>query len=543
MCNVINEVKTMAENLILEQELAPDQQAQLESLQQVESEALGLPASEILIIEEEQSVEEAIQLEAVNEQQAQQSNARQQAIFEPEPTESLGLELTPQQQAQSEELRLIEGLSPEQQAQLRSLQQIETQVEAPVNDFQINQSGDSELSTNQIEANARGDSQVFESQNATAASFLITGIIGTPNPDKLNGTREDDEILGLAGNDTISGKGGNDGISGGSENDLINGNAGDDLIFGDASFSENLDLVGIGNDTIKGGKGNDAIFGQNGEDSLLGGAGNDLVSGGNDNDILKGGKGNDRLFGQDGEDKLIGQKGDDTLEGGNGNDLIIGNQGKDILRGDSFAGQPFSTASGNDTLIGGGGDDILDGGRGNDILVAQNGKDRLVGGQGNDELNGGSGKDKLIGTDTVFFAPKRFGFGAGERDTLTGGRSNDTFVLGLAEALTRTEDGTDGTVNDVVLYDDGNVNNIGTQGYALIEDFGYIGDYFIRGVDKIQLAGSESEYSLGASPIDGIDGTGIFLNEGQNTPELIGVVKGISEDNLSFSDNNQFVFV
>jgi Ca2+-binding RTX toxin-like protein len=543
MCHEINEVKTMAENLILEQELAPDQLAQLESLQQVESEALGVPVSEIQIIEEEQSVEEAIQLEAVNEQLAQQSNARLEAIFEPEPTESVGLELAPQQQAQSEELRLIEGLSPEQQAQLRNLQQLETQVEAPANDFQINQSGDSELSTNQIEANARGDSEVFESQNAIGASFLITGIIGTPNPDKLNGTGKDDEILGLAGNDTISGKGGNDGISGGSENDLINGNAGDDLIFGDASFSENLDLVGIGNDTIKGGKGNDAIFGQNGEDSLLGGAGNDLVSGGNDNDILKGGKGNDRLFGQDGEDKLLGQKGDDTLEGGNGNDLIIGNQGKDTLRGDSFAGQPFSTASGNDTLIGGGGDDILDGGRGDDILVAQNGDDQLVGGQGNDELNGGSGKDKLIGTDTVFFAPQQFGFGAGERDTLTGGRGNDTFVLGLAEALTRTEDGTDGTVNDVVLYDDGNVNNIGTQGYALIEDFGYIGDYFIRGVDKIQLAGSESEYSLGASPIDGIDGTGIFLNEGQNTPELIGIVKRISEDTLNLSDNNQFIFV
>ena len=457
----------------------------------------------------------------------------------------------------TENLIVEQELAPEQQAQLRNLQQLETQVEAPANKFQINQtSGDSQVFTNQIEANARvdsqvftnqteanarGNSQVFESQNATAA--LITNLIGTPNPDRLNGTEQDDEILGLAGNDTISGKGGNDGISGGSENDVINGNAGNDLIFGDASFSENLDFVGIGNDTIKGGGGNDAIFGQNGEDSLLGGAGNDLVSGGNDNDTLSGGKGNDRLFGQDGEDKLLGQKGDDTLEGGNGNDLIVGNQGKDTLRGDSFAGQPFSTANGNDTLFGGGGDDILDGGRGNDILVAQNGNDQLVGGQGNDELVGGSGKDKLIGTDTVFFAPQQFGFGAGERDTLTGGRSNDTFVLGLAEAKTRTEDGTDGTVKDVVLYDDGNVNNNGTQGYALIEDFGYIGDYFIRGVDKIQLAGSESEYSLGASPIDGISGTGIFLDKGQNTPELIGVVERISQDTLSLSDSSQFVFV
>ena len=205
---------------------------------------------------------------------------------------------------------------------------------------------------------------------------------------------------------------------------------------------------------------------------------------------------------------------------------MTGQEGADILFGDSSEGQPFSTATGDDQIFGGSGDDYLDGGRGKDFLDGNNGNDDLVGGQGNDVLVGGRGKDTLIGTDTIFFAPQEFGFGAGERDTLVGGKNSDTFVLGLAEAFTRQEDGTDGIVNDVVLYDDGNVNNNGTQGYALIEDFGFVGDGVIRGVDKIQLAGSESDYSLGASPIGDISGTGIFLDEGQNTPELIGLVKG-----------------
>ncbi|MEM9924367.1 MAG: hypothetical protein AAF915_11555 [Cyanobacteria bacterium P01_D01_bin.50] len=334
------------------------------------------------------------------------------------------------------------------------------------------------------------------------------GIIsGTPNGERIDGTQASDNITALGGDDQVFGKAGDDIISGGGENDSIKGNSGRDLIFGDFSASENSGLVGSGNDTIYGNDGNDLLYGQNREDIIYGG------------------------------------KGRDFAEGGDGNDLVKGNQGKDTLYGDSFEGEPFSTVSGDDTVIGGGGSDLVFGGKGNDSLEGNNGKDELTGGQGNDILDGGNGKDKLIGTDTVFFAPQQFGFGAGEKDTLTGGKNNDTFVLGLAEALTRQPDGTDGTVQDVVLYDDGNINNNGTQGFALIKDFGFPKDGVSFGVDKIQLTGSESMYSLGASPVGGISGTGIFLEEGQNTPELIGLVEGISLDTLSLSDSTQFVFV
>ncbi|NJS16354.1 MAG: hypothetical protein HC787_04150 [Nostocaceae cyanobacterium CSU_2_110] len=149
----------------------------------------------------------------------------------------------------------------------------------------------------------------------------------------------------------------------------------------------------------------------------------------------------------------------------------------------------------------------------------------------------------LIGTETDFFGRPELGFGAGERDTLTGGRDNDTFVLGLAEAKGRDENGNDVVIEDVVLYSNSNIDNNGIGDYALITDFGFVGDGVIRGADKIQLAGSESMYSLGTSPINNISGTGIFLNQGQNVPELIGIVEGISLENLSLSDTNQFIYV
>lgn len=441
---------------------------------------------------EKLTVEQELQLEAVAEKGAvaETPTSASEATFKP-------TQLGKPQPTQTSKI------------DLDTLQKIETEVlKSPPDKVQTVEVNDLEA-LQQIESGTlNGEFQIPDSKPAPILQApQFSRILGTPGEDDLTGTGRKDFITGFGGDDTISGKGGNDNISGGGENDFIKGGGGNDLIFGDASASENLFRVGSGNDTI---------------------FGND---------------GNDQLYGQDREDEIYGGRGKDYIEGGNGNDIVVGQQGADILFGDSSEGQPFSTAKGDDQISGGSGDDYLDGGRGEDLLKGQNGNDRLVGGQGNDKLKGGRGKDTLIGTDNVFFAPQESGFGFGERDTLTGGKNSDTFVLGLAEALIRKPDGTDGIVKDIVLYDDGNVVNNGTQDYALITDFGYIGDTVIRGVDRIQLAGSESEYSLGASPIDDFSGTGIFLEEGQNTPELIGIVKGISQDTLSLSDSTQFVFV
>ncbi|MBD2533564.1 hypothetical protein H6G97_29995 [Nostoc flagelliforme FACHB-838] len=225
--------------------------------------------------------------------------------------------------------------------------------------------------------------------------------------------------------------------------------------------------------------------------------------------------------------------GNDTIFGGDGNGKLYGQDGKDLIDG----------GDGNDYIEGGAGSDQINGGRGNDILYGDDDKDLLVGDQGNDSLNGGVGNDVLIGTDTQFFGQLQQGFGFSEKDTLIGGKNNDTFVLGLEKANARDVNGKDTVIFDVVLYDSGNINLNGTQDYALIKDFGFINDGVTRGVDKIQLAGSASQYLLGASPVSSISGTGIFFTPGQVVPELIGIVEGISLSNLSLSNSQQFVFV
>ncbi|AVH72338.1 calcium-binding protein [Nostoc sp. 'Lobaria pulmonaria (5183) cyanobiont'] len=330
-------------------------------------------------------------------------------------------------------------------------------------------------------------------------------IIGTPNADTLYGANGDDVITSLGIDDIVSGRNGDDLISGGSGNDYLLGDAGKDIIYGDYSASGNSDLIASSNDTIFGGDGND------------------------------------KLYGQGRQDRIYGDSGDDYIEGGADNDQINGDDGNDILYGDDIEGN--ADVSGDDIISGDNGNDKIYGGRGNDFLEGDDGKDLLVGGQGYDSLNGGNGNDVLIGTDTDFFGQLQQGFGFGEKDTLIGGKNNDTFVLGLEQANARDVNGKDTVIFDVVLYNDGNIKLNGTQDYALIKDFGFINDRVTRGVDKIQLAGSASQYLLDASPVSSISGTGIFFTPGQVVPELIGIVEGISLSNLSLSDSNQFIFV
>ena len=372
--------------------------------------------------------------------------------------------------------------------------------------------------------------------------FNFSIIDGTPGADTLTGTSARDIINGDQGDDKISGRGNDDLLIGGGENDFIEGNGGNDQLFGENDPNVNSNFIGIGNDTLKGGGGNDFLSGQTGNDELDGGSGRDTLNGGKDDDTLNGGGGSDILNGQDGNDQLFAGRGSDIAAGGADNDKIEGGNGNDVLFGDATSDRA-SGVSGNDTISGGNGRDNIFGGLGNDNLQGDSSRDTLTGGQGNDSLDGGKGRDKLIGTETVFFGQIELGFGVGERDTLTGGTNNDTFILGLETAKGEDENGVDTEIQNVILYNNSNTDNSGTNDYALITDFGFAGDGIIRGLDRVQLVGSENDYSLGTSPIDGISGTGIFLESGQKTAELIGIVEGISEDKLSLGDSNQFVFV
>lgn len=360
-----------------------------------------------------------------------------------------------------------------------------------------------ELPTTNVEKTPGLELPTTNARTSTTSGY--NQIQGTPNSETIYGTDGRDIIAALGGNDTVYGLDASDFISGGSGSDTISGGAGDDSIYGDSSGSGNLDLIA------------------------------------SSNDILSGNEGDDQIFGQDGDDQIFGGSGDDYIEGGKGIDVIYGEAGDDVLAGDDL--EKNSGVSGDDTIYGGTGNDSIYGGRGNDSLFGNAGKDLIYGGQGNDTLDGGDGNDTLIGTDTAFYGQRQQGFGLGEIDTLTGGRDNDTFVLGLAQANARDANGNDTVVQDVVLYDDGNVNANGIRDYALIKDFGFINDSFNRGVDKIQLAGQKSSYSLGASPVSSLSGTGIFYTQGQNVSELIGIVEGISQQNLSLSNTSQFTFV
>jgi hypothetical protein len=84
-----------------------------------------------------------------------------------------------------------------------------------------------------------------------------------------------------------------------------------------------------------------------------------------------------------------------------------------------------------------------------------------------------------------------------------------------------------------VYYDDRNETTQGLGDYALITDFN-------SSEDKIQLKGSVADYLLGTSPSGLPLGTAIFLKNANSPNELIAIVQGSSNLNLT---NNTFSFV
>ena len=174
-------------------------------------------------------------------------------------------------------------------------------------------------------------------------------------------------------------------------------------------------------------------------------------------------------------------------------------QGDDLFIGTNLGDGTLSAQGGDDIIFGRGGDDIL------------------TGGTGSDQLYGGKGQDILIGVDPLASNP-----GAGEQDILTGGRDADRFVLGDAIAAYYTANG--------------------WCDYALITDFQV-------GQDKIQLAGTASDYTLAPYGFGcGYSyGTAIYLQGAGNGcccggGELIGVVQNTPPYALNLSDASQFVY-
>lgn len=187
-----------------------------------------------------------------------------------------------------------------------------------------------------------------------------------------------------------------------------------------------------------------------------------------------------------------------TVTGTNGRDVLSGNGLDQTFRGLNGADR-VTAGGGDDRAFGGNGNDVLLGGKGDDDLVGGANNDRLVGGVGNDTLRGGDGRDRLIGVNRSVRNA-----GRNERDVLVGGDDADIFMLG-----DRTQ----------IYYRDGRANTIGTDDFAIIQDFRRADG------DKIQLRGRASDYRISSVSLGGESARGIFVREsGQD--ELIAVVDG-----------------
>lgn len=260
------------------------------------------------------------------------------------------------------------------------------------------------------------------------------------------------------------------------------------------------------------------IFGTNADDSLtgtdekdiaFGRAGNDTILGQDSDDVLFGGAGDDLIVGEDGNDLLGGGDGNDDIYGGNGNNLIFGGNGNDSLE----VGFDIANQSATSFIYGGNGDDNLRSGYSDDNLYGEDGNDFLYGFLGNDTLNGGAGNDLLDGSFHSEY----------EIDSLTGGAGADTFKLG-------------GSIyGEAAPYYRGDNRN-----YALITDFN-------KGEDTILLQRLEGDishdstvevqYSLGAAPESLAQGTGIYVNNQGQQPDLIAILQGVAPDSLNLSES------
>jgi Ca2+-binding RTX toxin-like protein len=133
--------------------------------------------------------------------------------------------------------------------------------------------------------------------------------------------------------------------------------------------------------------------------------------------------------------------------------------------------------------------------------------DTINGNSLSNNIQGGAGNDRISGVNASTATP-----GKGEIDTLSGNAGVDTFVLGDAGKI---------------YYNDGDVANAGTADYALITDLN-------AAEDKVKLEGPVTNYRLGTSPIAGITGQALFLDQpGTEPDELIAIFQGATNLDLN----------
>ncbi len=311
------------------------------------------------------------------------------------------------------------------------------------------------------------------------------------------------DFIGTTGNDVVIQRGrvnnnidtgaGDDVIDPGLGLDQINPGPGNNLLIFDFSVGDDANVGGLMYSAPTTIERHDLTSGTVVDQIRVFSGANDRyeITGTSKVDVLHGFGGADVLLGGAGDDSLDGGSGDDWLDGGTGADTMSGGSGNDTYRIDSIADviAGETSASGNDTVravI----DYTLE--ENLEILVLEG---RAIHGTGNalaniitgnarsNALDGGEGDDVITGGFAIGLAGSR------EVDLLHGGLGADVFVLGDTDSR---------------YYDDRSSLTPGTSGYARIDDF------TPSAGDQLKLHGAAGEYFLGASPVAGVPGTGLF---------------------------------
>lgn len=320
---------------------------------------------------------------------------------------------------------------------------------------------------------AKNNEIVTAALNGGSGDDVLTG---SDTGDSLEGGDGNDRLVGAKGTDNMSGGTGNDTLvwNNGDGSDSIDGGAGNDATevngnptLGDVFTLEpnagriefqRTNLVPFTLDAsterfqVNGLGGDDSVAASAGVGALTllsvdGGAGVDTVNGSDGPDLILGGEGNDILNGGGGDDRIVGDRGSDTMNGGTGDDTLVWNNGdgSDVANGD------------------GGRDDVEVNGApaaGDVFTVQPNGArikfDRTnlvpftidIGSSETMHANGLGGNDSI--TVGEVGAYEVTGAGGPGNDTLTGGRSAETFLGGSGNDTI-----TPGGGIDVVSADDG----------------------------------------------------------------------------------------
>ena len=329
-------------------------------------------------------------------------------------------------------------------------------------------------------------------------------IIGTSDPDLLDGTAFDDTITAQGGNDTVFAWSGDDLIELGSGDDRSESGLGNDTVYGglgnDTILADGGILAGGGDDQIFGGGGNDQIVANDRDFAGLGhasgGAGDDRIlvystSGG----IFRGGTGTDQIIFDDttDEDLLIDFD----------NNLLAG--GTAFSPGDTFSGFErlgVGTGLGDDTIMGGSLADQLSVGGGANSVDAKAGDDTVsYTARDANTLRGGEGIDTLIVSNSIYFIAR------GDGTVDDGGLSD---ILGFERYVLSGSDFADfatlGAKNDAFIGGRGSDTAFGNEGADTLS--GEAGDDWLEGGagrDRLQ-GGNGNDTIVSDAGLDRVSG-------------------------------------